>query len=193
MTTLGERCVAWSEREMALGSPETLGPNRGPRIKTWLSICMRRVDHGSDYLLGITEGSYCAAFACFGAREVSLGGEAIPHGPRAAAHELYEDARINGTWHGIDEVRAGTWVPDVGDLAILARDGHEPLRGEEGHVGRVRRTTTGGGGGYQTLDANHQNTIALVERSIYDADIRGFVSYAQPVTTDRSRGPAKVG
>jgi hypothetical protein len=154
---------------------------------------LRRTD-GTNPRTGLTSGAWCAAelgYIDFRAACTLLGilpPDPLPPGYpvadvmrragcpvlwRAAVHELVEDARVSDAWclRG-----AAVYMPEPGDAAVFIRDGSSPLRGGTGHVGRVVRAPDADGR-YATIDGNHGDRVALVERRMDDPDLCGFIAY----------------
>lgn len=162
--SLGERALAWSVAHIGLRETPP-GSNAGPEISLWLAACER-----GGKPIGITSGSWCAAFASAAQSSVIAQDEALRHGRRAAVRELVEDARKLSTW------RDTTYRPQRGDLAIFKRVGADPRLGGEGHVGRVESMSESGA--YVTVDGNHGDAVARVARTLADPDLVGFIAYA---------------
>ena len=160
--SLGERALAWSLERLGLRE-DPPGSNTGPEISLWLAACER-----GGRPIGIKQGSWCSAFACAAQAAVRAPDEAPAHGRRAAVHELVEDARAFGTW------RDPSYRPKVGDLAIFKRNGADPRFQGEGHVGRVSAVA---GDMYTTVDGNHGDEVARVERRFDDPNLVGFIAY----------------
>lgn len=142
-------------------------------MRSLLGPCRRR---GTEALLGLTSDNWCAAFASSSMTIALKPGEVPPHRYRAAVAELIADARDEGAWHDVSELRAGPFVPCIGDLVCFLRGGHDPRGGGEGHVGRVEvfdRAT----GRLVTIDGNHENRVARVERRVGDFDLVGVIAY----------------
>jgi len=178
-STFGARLVAWYRAEMAAGVRETpAGGNTSPRIREYLAPCRRR---GSEALLGLTAGAWCAAMASYGCAAVALPGEAYP-APRAAGLELQADAEEHRTWHPVSEVLSGAWEPDIGDLVICQRTGPAwarhvcVLAAREGEV-------------LVTLGGNEGDAIRETRRALRGGEVLGVVSLRQREQVDRSRGP----
>lgn len=169
--------------EFAAGVCETpAGSNTSPRIREYLAGCMR-----GGRRVGITSGSWCAAFASW--CDVQAG---LDTTPRAAVWELVEDARAAGLWREVG------YVPRAGDLAVFKRGGDPRVRGQEGHVGRVERAD---GSTYWTIDGNVGDRVARVERRMGEEDLVGWIYYpCAPVppgyhvaTSDIAANAARLG
>lgn len=160
-SSLGERALAWAVSQLGQGE-QPPGSNGGPYVRELFAPCER-----AGRPLGLTSGNWCAAFASAAARAA---GEGAPHGYRAAVAELVADAREIGAWHDV----ADGYQPRPGDLAILRRAGGDPRTGGTGHVGRVESVD---GDRLVTVDGNHGDRVARVERRLTDADLVGFISY----------------
>ncbi len=170
------------------------GSNGGADIRRRFAGTMLRRPDGTNPRTGITSGAWCAAelgHIDFRAACTLLG--ILPPDPlppsypvadimrrvgcpvlwRAAVHELVEDARASGSWR----LRgAAVYMPEPGDAAVFMRDGNSPLRGGAGHVGRVVRAPDADGR-YATIDGNHGDRVALVERHMNDPALCGFIAY----------------
>jgi len=168
--------------------------NGGAEIRKRFAGTMLRRPDGTNPRTGLTSGPWCAAelgYIDFRAACTLLG--ILPPDPlppsypvadimrqagcpvlwRAAVHELVEDARVSDAWR----LRgAAVYVPEPGDAAVFMRDGSSPLRGGTGHVGRVVRAPDADGR-YATIDGNHGDRVALVERRMDDPDLCGFIAY----------------
>jgi len=170
------------------------GSNGGADIRRRFAGTMLRRPDGTNPRTGITSGAWCAAeigYIDFRAACTLLGilpPDPLPPGYpiadvmrragcpvlwRAAVHELVEDARASGAWR----LRgAAVYMPEPGDAAVFMRDGNSPLRGAAGHVGRVVRAPDADGR-YATIDGNHGDRVALVERRMDDPALCGFIAY----------------
>lgn len=175
LATLGERAVAWSEAELARGAgEEPRGSNTGPDVIAYFSGARRR---GTDALLGLKEGNWCAAGASAALYAVLQDGETPPHGWRAAVVELVDDAKDRGAWAPIEDVRSGAVPPpSVGDLVIYDRsDPANPDSAWWRHVNRVR--TWAGDGTFSTIGANEGDAWGVGQHTLDEPRILGFVRY----------------
>lgn len=165
--SLGERCVLISLEEYRAGVCEVPpGSNGGPRIAEYFAPAYR-LETGK--MLGITAGSWCAAAACWAARQCSLPGEAVPHPYVAAGVEIQKASQENGTWR---PASLG-YTPSRGDLAIFMRGKPESW---ERHVARVCDVSDAAGA-YRTIDGNHGTAWGIVPRNLRDDDLLGFCVY----------------
>lgn len=168
--TLGERAVLWSLNEMANGVRENpLGSNTGERIRFYLSRCIRRE---TGRLLGIQSGAWCAAAANCASYECLLPGEGCP-AYRASGVEMIEDAQENGTFHSAEDVRAGKYVPKVGDIVALDRshEGQAWMR----HICRLEKLVASDGS-FPTLGGNEgPGEWRRTARHLSDKDLIGFI------------------
>lgn len=176
--SLGARALAWSLGEMRLRpAPSAV------RRAEYFAPCVREAQ-GTLRSLGLTDGNWCAAGACYATRQVTQDGDVVPHLYRASGIELERDATRAGHWLPVADVREGRAAPEAGDLVILHR-------GEPGawtrHVGRVAGPI-GVGGTFTCVDANGPGW-RMVDRQLSSQRLRGFVRYPQ----DRERlGPGKT-
>lgn len=168
--SLGERCVAFSRSELDRGRLETDGPNAGPRIREYFAPAMRTIN-GTERKVGLTSGNWCAVGACFAERNARLRDEAPTLPYRCSGIEMQRDAARVGLWRIAESIRAGDYLPSIGDLVVLHR-------GAPGawtrHVCRVE-TDVSVDGSYRTIDANKGDRWQLVERNIADGDLLGMV------------------
>lgn len=127
-SSLGERCALWCEMQAS-----EAGLPGADAIASWFAICER-----GGKPIGITSGNHCAAAQSAAMHAMIRPGDAQPHGFRAGAKELMEDAMAAGTWRATSAWRSGSWSPRRGDIAIYDRS--DPARPETswwGHVNRV--------------------------------------------------------
>ncbi len=118
---LGVRCVMWSQAEMAAGVREDPpGSNRGPRIDAYLDPTEPIYRRASGERLRLRGVAWCAAAAGAAHRACARPGEAYPT-VRVSGIEMYQDASEVGAWVSAAEVRAGAYVPQVGDIFIFSR------------------------------------------------------------------------
>lgn len=164
--SLGERALAWSVAEMR----QRPAPDASRRAE-YFGPCVRE-QGGTLKALGIRDGNWCAAGACFAARQVTQDGDTVPHLYRASGIELERDAVRAGSWLSIDEARALPEAVHPGDLVILHR-------GAPGswtrHVGRVS-TAPNEAGEFECVDANGPGWKRAT-RVLTQERIRGFVRY----------------
>lgn len=180
--SLGERCVILAKKEMADNVHEIPdGSNTSERIREYFKPAYRKA---TGKVLGITAGNWCAAFACFCARECSLPGETIPHGYYVSGFELEEVAKENGSWRDIELVKTGGYEPKTGDICVINRDDPR-VRGDNWlrHVVRVISYDTITKN-FDTIGGNEGNRIRITKRNIDDnqpsgmnRNILGFISY----------------
>jgi hypothetical protein len=200
MSALGDACVNLAIAEMQSGvKANPYGqPNTGPRVAEYLAGCVRDVDHDGDLeRLGLTVGNWCAAFASW-CQEQALA--ELPEGERDAARvhewragvvEIVADARARDLFFPIEDVRAGVYEPQPGDLAIWDRSkpgGPAWWR----HVNRVvsydtRDSETTVDDLFVTVGGNEGRTIKLNRdrpKELSAGKLLGFVSYGQRTDDD---------
>ncbi len=170
---LGLRALAWSEAELARGAAEDPpGSNGGAAIASYFAGARRR---GTEALLGVSSGNWCAAGASAATYASLLPGETAPHGWRAAVVELVDDAKAAGAWLPVEDARAG-WSPGAGDLVIYDRsDPAIPDSSWWRHVNRIRDWR--GDGTFETIGANENDRWSIGEHSLDEPKILGFVMY----------------
>lgn len=162
--TLGQRCVLWSQAEMAANVREVPpGSNGGPRIAEYFGVCLR---NGKS--LGIKSGAWCAAAASFAHVSCSLGAE-YPI-PRASGAEMVTDAKIAKRWHPVTDLRTGKHVPRVGDILIFDRSSEGVSWGR--HVARVVEWREHD---YTTIDANHGDRWSTVKSDAFNPKLLGSI------------------
>jgi hypothetical protein len=179
--SLGNRCLMWLGYQLGLKPREIPGPEHEPIILSYSKNCRRggrfvgvREDgapiwEGGTPLSLPTDDSdspWCAALASATLEHALLPGEVPPHGLRVSVRELVEDARAAGT------LRLQDWTPTPGSLAILARSGHDPLKGGPGHVRCVVGVDAGR---YLGLGGNEGDTITCAHHSLTAPELRAWV------------------
>jgi len=157
-------------------------------VAEYLAPCVRDLDgDGDEDQMPLTVGNWCAAIQCFALRECLLPSETAPHKYRAGVVELISDAKLNGLWHPVKEVRSGEWTPSHGDLVIWDRS--DPLKPETSwwrHVNRLthfnpisQRLTTIGG--------NESRKIMLTDKAPKGLDHSGLIGFISYRPTDNVR------
>jgi len=143
--------------------------------------------------LGITKGNHCASAQSLALVECLVDHDVKPHEPRAAAVELQDDAKKNGRWRAVADVRSGKWRPSPGDLAIYDRG--VPGAEWQRHVDRVVRVE---GELYENIGANETNLGAWKREwtPFAHPKLLGFIEYpGSPHPTGAASGlePQHVG
>lgn len=168
--TIGGNAVDWSLRQERYHNP--------PPAALQLEVFSRAMRDGK--LLGLTGGNGCAVFASAAAFDNCAPFCAlVPHGYRAAAKELRDDAIRNDAWVPIADVRAGLWIPRRGDLAIYDRAvANDPATSWYGHVDRVVKADRVG---YFAIGANEgaNNAWDLDYTEYSYPQLLGFIAYPQ--------------
>ena len=106
--------------------------------------------------------------------------EHAPHGYRAGVTEAVADVRDHegiwtGRWKPIELVRAGTFTPCPGDLAIYDRsDPANPLSSWWRHVNRVCEWR---GDTFQTVGGNEADEVRLAVQRLDNPKLLGFIAY----------------
>ena len=175
-SSLGDRAVAWSMEQEARGAgEEPRGSNAGPDIEAYFSGARRR---GSEELLGLKSGNWCAAAASAAAFSVLEPGETPPHGWRAGVVELVDDAKDAGAWVPIEDVLSGSApLPSRGDLAIYDRsEPDDPASAWWRHVNRIVQVYDDGS--FQTIGGNEGNDAwGYGEHRFDEPKLLGFIRY----------------
>lgn len=172
LASLGDRCTDWCLSEMGKGVAEDPpGSSTGPRIKQYFEAARRR---GSEQLLGISQGDWCAVAQSAALASVAQPGEPVPHAYRAAVRELREDAQQSGAWVPIDVVRRGEYQIRRGDLLVFRRGN---VAAGLGHVARV--DTPPNQGVVVAIGANEDNTWRRRSRSLLDPELEGIIRFAE--------------
>jgi hypothetical protein len=167
--TLGDRCVLWSEAEMAAGVREVPpGSNTSPRIKQYFAPAYRRE---SGKLLGITAGPWCAVAACAAQRTCLLPGEKGAHGYYASGVELTAGCKLAGTWRDVG------YEPKRGDLVILMRAGSGSDKASQSWERHVARVCNYLGDTVETIGGNEANAWGRQFITMGDPRICGWVEY----------------
>jgi hypothetical protein len=183
LDTVGKIVLQVSQELKASGVAEIPGPGAHPVILAAFACCERGGRVGAVALQS-DEYAWCAAFFSYCQLEAErrLGLERADTGfiPRAAVWELHRDAVVRGGFHDAAEARCGEYTPRPGDAWIQVRGGYDvgptaaPFThsGGLGHVGRVVRWEGEMG---ETIDGNINNTVSVVQRSLSDHSLVGFI------------------
>ena len=184
--SLGLRCLALARHEMKRGvkSAPFGQPNTSADVRRYLAPCLRDLDRDGvveDHeKLGLTEGNWCAAFASWCMSESLLPGNVAPHLYRAGVVEIVDDAQARGLYHPLEEVKAGHWAPNVGDLVIWDRSNpNDPSTAWHRHVSRLVLLQ---GATMVTIGGNEQRRIVesqYAPKGLDASKLLGFVSYYQ--------------
>jgi hypothetical protein len=157
--TLGERAARWSIEEQRDGVHEDPPhSNRSPRIDQY-----RRN-------LGSPGDNWCAYGFCYAAYATLNPGESLPHVYSGRVAELVR----TGSYHP----KGDGYAPHVGDGAILRRDGQDPTKGGNGHIGRVL-VLPDADGSFETVEANSGDAWAQRVHRLDEADFVGWLAYPQ--------------
>lgn len=183
--TLGERCVQWSLARLGLKEIPP-GSNDGPEIREWRKHCVRGFG-AKQTPLKLGPVQWCSLFACESMRASLQEFEVAPHGFRAGAIEIVEDARdvrnlgcYSSKWVRTAQVLDGTFQPKTGDLAIYDRSQYgKPETTWWRHVNRVisfdlKAGTYTAVGGNEGIGEVKQST-----HSIHEPKLMGFVVYPE--------------
>lgn len=177
---LGVRALELSRIE-ARTVKEATGKNDGP-VSKYFAKTVRDTkgtpaDWTDDARTGWAPGwEWCAASATecgwMAFEQDGKVGAPPPHARRISVREIVEDARTVGAWRTLGHGE----LPKLGDLAIFGRGGGDPTKGGIGHVGRVE-TEADAAGRYRSLDGNAGTAWGLRDRTLGDADLKGWVAY----------------
>lgn len=175
--TLGERCVAFAEQELANGVKEDKpGSYTSPRIREYFAICTR-VINGQEVNIHFTAGNWCAASASFALHESLLPGEAKPHGYRLGVVEIVSDLQHNGLYRTITEARSGAYQLKVGDPIIFDRSRpNDPSTAWFRHIGRVY--SVDGNGNFHCISGNSGGKYSISAHQLSQTNILGFGDYS---------------
>lgn len=178
--TLGQRALEWSFAQMRAGQHEVPpGSNSGPFVIDCLAPSVR-----NGKLLGLKAGNWCAAFACAAEAHARLEGDLPPvHEYRCSGFELEQDAMTSGAWRTVDQLRAGSFELEPGDVVIFTRPGESWQR----HVARFVTWTAFVEGKFQTIGGNEADEIRLTEHATSEARIRGFIEIPKRDVTKAER------
>lgn len=156
------------------------GSNASPRIRMYGTVTRRR-EKPPEHDLTADGAAWCAKMVGFGVRSIGLPGEAWPT-PRVSGVEYEDDAKEQETWHSTEEVLAGLYAPEEGDLVICNRPGPAWAR-------HVCVLVSRNGGSVDTIGGNEGDRVGEATRALQGGGVRGFVSVRQVTQVDRSRGP----
>jgi hypothetical protein len=173
MATIGERALAWSLDQMAAENPPS-----HDRVAEWFVPAER-----GGRPLGLTSGNHCAVGASAAAFQAcGTHCDAVPHGYRAGAKELAQDAQRAGAW----VQRGEAFIPSPGDLAVYHRGDVDSW------LGHVNRVVSADESGFAAIGANEGAGGAwAINNHAYDqSNLMGFVHYpqVQVMTTARIVG-----
>ncbi len=176
--SLGERCVAFAENEMANGVAED-APNSftSPRLREYFRICTRLVN-GRETPIGLsfTAGNWCAAGVSFCLHKTLLPGENPPHGYRLGVVEVIADMQRHGTYRFVNQVRQGAYRIKVGDPVFFDRSNpNNPASAWWRHIGRVY--SVGPNGDFVCISGNNGGRWRLSKHNISQATLLGFGDY----------------
>jgi hypothetical protein len=172
--SLGERCVAFAENEMHTGVKEDK-PNSfsSARIAQYFSICRRR---GTEKLLGLTSGNWCAAAVSFCVKNSLIETEQPPHGYRAGAIEIENDMKENGTWRPVKLAIEKSFKPQKGDVVIFDRsDKSIPSSSWWRHIGFYY--DDGKDGTFKLISGNNYGQWRIDTHSLTSKRLLGFGEY----------------
>lgn len=176
--TLAQRMISWIGAQLYLAPREIPGAKHEPRIVaygehcrrggTWRGIVAGWTPEAKRVASATDEEAWCAKLQSAALVACWMPGDALPFCPRVSVAELYRDAVEAETWHA-----AGSgYVPQPGDLAILARAGGDPTLGGTGHV---RMSIFVNGNTYRGVGGNEANTVVGAWHSLTDPDLRGWI------------------
>lgn len=183
---LGVRALDLALDECDAKVVEIPGPRHHPRILEYLAGCERGGRSIGPWLQA-DETPWCAAGASWCA--FKAGGD-VPHKWRAAVLELWQDAIASGAARSKAAIVDGRYLPEAGDLAIMARGG--PAFGSgahafratngKGHVGRIIEWPQSAEQ-FRTLDGNVRNRWTAVDRRLSDDTFIGVIAYPRNAVT----------
>ena len=125
----GERAVLWCLEQYRTARV----PSR-ELLASWAKPVGRGLDR---MILAGTRLNHCA-MAQSAAMLATIDEEIAPHGYRAGARQLMDDAVARGVWHKAAELKTG-WRPRSGDLCIYDRSvPGRPETAWHGHVDRIQ-------------------------------------------------------
>jgi hypothetical protein len=176
--SLGQRCVAFAEFEMANGVGEDR-PNSftSPRLREYFKICTRLVN-GKETPIGLsfTSGNWCSAGVSFCLQQSILPGETLPHGFRLGVVEVIADMQRVGTYRPIDHARRGLYHLKVGDPIFFDRSNPKnPASAWWRHIGRVYAVL--GNGKFVCISGNNGGKWRLSEHNLGQTTLIGFGEY----------------
>ena len=183
--TLGERCVAFAENELANNvSEDKPGSFTSPRIKEYFKVCTRLVN-GKETPIGLsfTKGNWCSAGVSFCLYNSLLPGEISPHGYRLGVVEVIADMQKLGTYRDIKEVRDGDYQIKVGDNIFFDRSQPgNPATAWYRHIGRV--LDIGSSQEFTCISGNSNGKWRVTKHKFSQSTLLGFGEY--PATNTQS-------
>jgi len=174
--TLGERCVAFGENELANGVAEDRkGSYTSPRLREYFAICTRIIN-GKEVNLNFKAGNWCSAGVSFSLYESLLPGETKPHGYRLGVVEVVADCQKAGLWHSTADVKAGKYSIRKGDIIIFDRSTPgKPETAWYRHIGRVQEV--GANGSFKCISGNSGGQWRISNHTLNQANLLGFCAY----------------
>lgn len=175
--TLGERCVAFAENELANGVAEDKpGSYTSPRIREYFKICTR-IFNGKEVPIGLNfpAGNWCAAAGSYCLQQSLLPGEQPPHGYRLGVVEIVADMEKLGTYHPLSEALSGAYQLKVGDAIVWDRSRpNEPATAWYRHFGRISAITPHG---FESISGNSNGKWRIGKHTLHSPQLLGFGSY----------------
>lgn len=177
--TLGKRCVAFAENELANGVAEDK-PNSytSPRIREYFKICTRNFN-GKEVPIGLNfpAGNWCAAAGSFCLQQSLLPGEQPPHHYRLGVVGIIADMERQGTYHPLSEALSGAYQLKVGDAVFWDRSRpNEPATAWYRHFGRIYSISTTG---FESISGNSGGKWRIAKHTLKTPQLLGFGSYDQ--------------
>lgn len=175
--SLGERCVAFAENEMANGVAEDK-PNSftSPRLRQYFSICTRLIKGKEVSLASFKAGNWCSAGASYCLHESLLPGENLPHGYRLGVVEVVADLTARGLYHKVDEVRSGAYQIKKGDIIIFDRSNpSNPASAWWRHIGRVHSVIDTNN--FTCISGNNGGCWRVTNHKLSQTTLLGFGQY----------------
>lgn len=181
--TLGERCVAFAENEMANKVMEDT-PNSftSARIREYFKICTRIIN-GKEFPIGatFTKGNWCSAGASYCLHKSLLPGEAPVHGYRLGVVEVVADMQKLGTYRDIKDVKAGNYQIKVGDVIFFDRSNpSDPSTAWRRHIGRV--LDVGNSQEFVCISGNSNGRWRVTNHKYTQPTLLGFGEYPTATT-----------
>ena len=173
--TLGERCVAFAENELANNVKEDKPKSyTSPRIREYFSICTR-ILNGKETKVSIASGNWCAASVSFCLYNSLLPNEEKPHGFRLGVVEIVQDVKVNGRYKSVVDVKNKIKTLNIGDPVFFDRsDPKNPASSWWRHVGFVQSITPDG---FKCISGNSGGKWSISSHKLSQVNLIGFGDY----------------
>ena len=173
--SLGERCVAFAENELANKVQEDKPKSyTSPRIREYFSIATR-VINGKEVKMHVQAANWCAAGVSFCLYNSLLTNEKQPHGYRLGVVEIIADLQSNKRYKDVIDVRKKSKSIKVGDPVFFDRsDPKKPESSWWRHIGLVHTVLSDG---FTCISGNSNGKWNISNHNINQTNLIGFGDY----------------